>query len=187
MPSGDLPEPEIELMAPALRADSLPLSHWESPGSAICIHISLPSWASLSRLSFDPSRSSQSTSWALCATQHLPTSYLFYTRQCIYINATFSVYPPFSFPCCVHKSILHVSASIPVLQIGSSVPLFKIPYICVNIQYFSLFVLLHSIWKTLGSSTSLQKTQFHSFLWISNIPLYICTTTSLSIHLLMDI
>ena len=27
----------------------------------------------------------------------------------------------------------------------------------------------------------------HSFLWLSNIPLYICATTSLSVHLLMDI
>ena len=29
--------------------------------------------------------------------------------------------------------------------------------------------------------------QFCSFLWLSNIPLYICTTSSLSIHLLMGI
>ena len=35
-------------------------------------------------------------------------------------------------------------------------------------------------------STSLQITQFHFFLWLSNIPLYICATSSLSIHLLMD-
>ena len=28
---------------------------------------------------------------------------------------------------------------------------------------------------------SLQMTQLHSFLWLSNIPLYICTTSSLSI------
>ena len=27
----------------------------------------------------------------------------------------------------------------------------------------------------------------HSFLWLSNIPLCICATTSLSVHLLMDI
>ena len=29
--------------------------------------------------------------------------------------------------------------------------------------------------------------QIHSFLWLSSIPLYIFTTTSLSIHLSMDI
>ena len=36
-------------------------------------------------------------------------------------------------------------------------------------------------------STSLELTQMCSFLWMSNIPLCVCTTTSLSIHLLMDI
>ena len=50
---------------------------------------------------------------------------------------------------------------------------------------FSLSDLLHSVWQSLDPSTSLQITQFHSFLWLSNVPLYICTTSSLSIHLLM--
>ena len=45
---------------------------------------------------------------------------------------------------------------------------------------------LHSVRQALGPPTTLQMTQFHSFLWLSNIPLYICTTSSLSIHLLMD-
>ena len=52
---------------------------------------------------------------------------------------------------------------------------------------FSLSDLLHSVWQSLGPSTSLQMTQFRSFLWLSNIPLYICTTSSLSIHLSMGI
>ena len=52
---------------------------------------------------------------------------------------------------------------------------------------FSLSDLLHSVGQSLGPSTSLQMTQFRSFLWLSNIPLYICTTSSLSIRLLMDI
>ena len=34
---------------------------------------------------------------------------------------------------------------------------------------------------------SLQMAQFCSFLWLSNIPLRLCTTSSLSIHLFMDI
>ena len=38
---------------------------------------------------------------------------------------------------------------------------------------FSLSDLLHSVWQSLDSSTSLQMTQFRSFLWLSNIPLYI--------------
>ena len=47
-------------------------------------------------------------------------------------------------------------------------------------MFFSFW--LHSVWQSLGPSMSLQMTQFHSFLWLSNIPLYICTTSSLSIH-----
>ena len=53
-------------------------------------------------------------------------------------------------------------------------------------DFFSLSDLLHSVWQTLGLSTSLQMTRFCSFLWLSNIPLYICATSSLSIHPSMD-
>ena len=38
---------------------------------------------------------------------------------------------------------------------------------------FFLSDLLHSVWQTLGPSISLQMIQLHSFLWLSNIPLYI--------------
>ena len=38
---------------------------------------------------------------------------------------------------------------------------------------FALSDLLHSVWQSLDSSMSLQMTQFSSFLWLSNIPLYI--------------
>ena len=52
---------------------------------------------------------------------------------------------------------------------------------------FFLSDLLHSVWPSLDSSASLQMIQFRSFSWVSNIPLYICTTSSLSIRLLMGI
>ena len=52
---------------------------------------------------------------------------------------------------------------------------------------FSLSDLLHSVCQSLVPSMSPQMTQFHSFLWLSNVPLYICTISSLSIHLLMNI
>ena len=42
---------------------------------------------------------------------------------------------------------------------------------------FSLPDLFHSEWHSLGPSMSLQMTQFLSFLWLSNIPLYICNTS----------
>ena len=51
---------------------------------------------------------------------------------------------------------------------------------------FSLSDLFHSIWQTLGPFLSLQMTQFRSFFWPSNTPLYVCITSSLSIHLSMD-
>ena len=53
--------------------------------------------------------------------------------------------------------------------------------------WFSLLNLLHSVRQALGPSTSVKMTQFCSFLWLSGIPLDICTTFSLSIHLSMDI
>ena len=59
-------------------------------------------------------------------------------------------------------------------------------YVLIYDICFSLSALLHSVWQSLGPSISLQMTQFHSSLWLSNIPLYICTT-SLSIRLLKDI
>ena len=86
-------------------------------------------------------------------------------------------------------SILYVCIFIPVLQLGSSVPFFFRFHIYV-LAYgicFSLSDLLHSVWQTLGPSTSVQITQFCFFLWLSNIPLYICTTSSLSIHVLPSI
>ena len=43
---------------------------------------------------------------------------------------------------------------------------------------FSPSDLLYSVQQTLGSSTSLQMTQFHSFLWLSNGLLCTCTTSS---------
>ena len=42
-------------------------------------------------------------------------------------------------------------------------------------QYLLFSFWLHSVWQSLGPSTSLQMVRFHSFLWPSNIPLYICT------------
>ena len=44
------------------------------------------------------------------------------------------------------ESVRYVSVSIPALRIGSSVPFFLIPFVCVNIQYgFSLSDFLHCI------------------------------------------
>ena len=47
-----------------------------------------------------------------------------------------------------------------------------------------LCLILHLVWSFLSPSVLLQVALFHSFLWLSTIPLYICTT-SFSIHLLV--
>ena len=93
-----------------------------------------------------------------------------------------------------------LSALVSISLFSTSVSLF-IPCKPVHLYHFSRFHihaliydicfsisdLLHSVWQSIGPSTYLQMTQFRSFLYLSNIPLYICTTSSLSIHLSMGI
>ena len=83
--------------------------------------------------------------------------------------------------------LFSMSVSPSALQIRLSIPIFFKFHIYVLIYSICFSPdLLHSVWKTLSPSTSLQMTQFHSFLWLSNIPLHICTTSP-SILLLMYI
>ena len=79
---------------------------------------------------FQPSRSSPGTMLSfLCF--RFPI--LLYVQQCIYVDATLSVGPTLSFPLCVHKAFLYIYISLPALQIDSSVPLFQIPNIHINV------------------------------------------------------
>ena len=55
---------------------------------------------------------------------------------------------------------------------------------CISVSLSDVF---HSVQQAPVSSTALELTQMDYFLQLSNIPFCICTTTSLSIHLLMDI
>ena len=107
------------------------------------------------------SRSAQSS--RLSSLLHAASYNLFYIWECIRFNVTLSIHLTLSFPYCFHKFVLFISIFIPALQIGSSVPFFYIPYICVNIWYlFSLSDLLHSVYA-LGSFISFQLTQICSF------------------------
>ena len=92
--------------------------------SAICIHVSPPCWTSLPPpLPPDVGRH-RAPSWAPCAVPQVPTSYLFYAWQCIYVKPNLPIHPILPFPHCVHTSVLYICISIPALQIGSSVPFF---------------------------------------------------------------
>ena len=109
-----------------------------------------------------------------------------YTYTCWSLCLEILPYSP-SPPCPQVRSLHLCLYSCPATRFISTVFFFLIPYICVSIWYLFFSFWLHSVWQILGPNTSLQITQFHFFLYLSNIPLYICATSSLSIHLLMDI
>ena len=151
--------------------------------SAIRIHMS-PYPLPLASPSHPPYRTPlghcKAPSRSPCAVLLLPTSQLFFTFHTVYMSMLLSLCPTFDLPPHVLKSILYVCLFIPALPLGSSVPFFfffrfHIYALAYGIS-FSRSDLLPSVWQTLGPSISLQITQFRIFLWLSNIPLYICAT-----------
>ena len=111
----------------------------------------------------------------------------------VYMSVTISQFipppPPRRFPPLV--SICLFSTSVSQFLPCRPVHLYHFSrfhiYVLIHDICFTLSDLLHSVWRSLDPSTSLQMTQFRSFFWLSNIPLYICTTSSLSIRLSMGI
>ena len=153
------------------------------------IPMSPPSYNSLPPSLSHHSRWSQRTKLiSLChaaASHQLSILHLVvYICQCYSLTLSQLTLPPPH----VLKSIFYVCVFIPVLPLGSSEPyiFFQIPYICVTIQYLFFFFRLSPLCMTDSRSIHLTITQFCFFLWLSNIPLCICVTSSLSIHLLMD-
>ena len=140
---------------------------------------------SLPSTSIPLSRSSQNTRLSsLCWRSFLLAVYFTYGR--VYISATFSACPTLPSTLCPQGCFLCLClyschASMFIQYHFSRFHICVLIYIC-----FSLSDLIHCVRRTLGSSTSLQMTHFLSFLWLSNIPLCICTTSSLSIYLLID-
>ena len=94
-----------------------------------------------------------------CPILQVPTSYLFYTWLCIYVNLLLPVHLKAPPPPCVHMSVFYICVFLPGLQKDSSVHfsrfhIYTLIYIC-----FSPSDLFHSVWQILGPSTSLQMTQ----------------------------
>ena len=159
--------------------------------SAICIHISTyplplepPYPMSLGH--------HKAPSWSPCAILLLPSSYLFYIRYSIYVNSTVTLPqlpPPLHLPCPqVHSLCLHLYSCLGIRFISTIFLFFRFHiYVLAYGICFSLSDLLHYVWQTLCPSISLQIAQFCFFVWLRNIPLYICATSSLSSHLSMDI
>ena len=128
--------------------------------------------------------------------QQILISHQFYTHQCIHVNTNRPIHhtttiptPAPGFPPLV--SIRFFSTSVSQFLPCKLVHLYHFSsshiYALIYDNYFSLSDLLHSVWQSLDPSTSQQMPQYRSLLWLSNISLYICTTSSLSILLSMGI
>ena len=114
---------------------------------------------------------------------------IYFTYGTIYVSMLFSqITPPLPSPT-ESKSMFFISVSLLLDCIqGRHYHLSKF-HIYVLIYCVGVFLsdLLHSVYQTPVSSTSLELIQRCSFSQLSNILFCICTTTFLFIHLLMDI
>ena len=114
--------------------------------------------------------------------------YFIYSR-CVSVNLELLIYPhpapTFSFGS--RKFVFYVFESVSVSQISSFVSFFKTPHISDIIWYLSFSVWLTSLSMIISRSIPVAASGIISFfLWLSNIPLCICTTSSLSNHLSVD-
>ena len=112
---------------------------------------------------------------------------ILYLVVCIYVNLKFQIYPSPSLPCGNHKFVFYVCGFLSVLEISSFVAFFynatqKWPHII----FLSLSDLLHLVWKSSSRSVLPQMAFFPSLLRLNNVPLCLCTTSSLSSPLSMD-
>ena len=107
----------------------------------------------------------------------------------MYVSATLLIHPTLS-PTVPTSLFLYVCVSITALQIGYSVP-FSLHYIlCINIWYLSFFFWPNSLHIKGSRFIHLTRTDtIPCCVWVifNCIYIYIYTTSSLSIYLLMDI
>ena len=88
-----------------------------------------------------------------------------YICQCHFLSSS---HPPFPLLC---PHVLYICVLILALEIGSFVHFFRFHiYVLIHNICFSLSDLLHNVQQSLDPFTFLQMTQFHSFLWLINIP-----------------
>ena len=125
--------------------------------------------------------------WAPHAIQHvLPPIYFTHSSAQISIPNSYFI-PHYLSPTHIHTSILYMSgSSCPKNRFTCAISLsstYMQWYIFVFL-FMTYFILCNSL---LGPSMSLPMTQCRSLLWLNNILLYICTTSSLFIPLFLGI
>ena len=154
----------------------------------VYIPISPPSCVSLPPSLSHPSRWSQSTKlisvcYVAASNQLSILHSVVYICQCCSLTSSQLNFPPPH----VLKSILYVYVFIPVLPLCSSEPFFLDSIYMCQRMVFVFLSLTSSLSVTDSRSIHLTTNNSILFLlWLSNIPLYICATSSLSIHLSMD-
>ena len=80
----------------------------------------------------------------------------------------FLIYPSPSFPFWYRKFVFYACESASTLSVSSFASFFlDSTYKC----YHVIFIWLHLVWSSLVASMLLQMALFHSFFWLSNIPL----------------
>ena len=104
-PPGDLPDPGIEPMSPALQADSLPQSHWGSPISGYT-QIFLNPWPSV---------------WSQSSTVFLTLCFLIHQMQTVLIHICLTTHKGYTVCCLVAKSCLAFCDPMNCSSPGSSV------------------------------------------------------------------
>ena len=148
-----------------------------------CVHMSPPSWAPSHPPPTPALQASQGAGWAPRAL-HRPRGCW---HMAVVVSPSLPVRPALLFPSVSACHSLGLGfLCCPGTRFISTVFLDYTDVLICDV-WFSLLNLLHSVRQALGPSTSVKMTQFCSFLWLSGIPLDICTTFSLSIHLSMDI
>ena len=156
------------------------------------MHTYIPFLLSLTPTSpppFHPSRSSQRTELAsLCYSSFLLAIY--FTLGSVYTSILLFQFVPLLLPLCpqVHSVHLHLCSChakrfISTIFLDSIYMHLYTIFVFLFLTYFTLW--MKYVWQSLGLYTWLQMTHIRSFLWLSNIPLCMCTTSSLSIHLLI--
>ena len=147
------------------------------------VYMCSPSWTLLPFPSpYHPSGSSQCTSPkhpVSCIEPELATHFIY---DIVHVSMPFSqIIPPSPTPT-ESKRLFYTSVSLLLSHIQdycyhlSKFHIYALVY-CIGVF---LSGLLHSVWQSLSPSMLLQMALFCSFLWLSNIPLYICTTSFLS-------
>ena len=101
---------------------------------------------------------------------------IYFTFSSVYVSMLLSLPPTFPLPRHPVSSRpfpMSVSLFLPCHQVYQYHFFFLGSiYMCQHMVFVFLFLTYFTLYD--GPSTSLQITQFHFFLWLSNIPLYIC-------------